>query len=316
MSERVTQLPEGIHSSLRGAVFLYYEAQLILTGQKEGDVTEAQNISSAMALVIASGFYSFHKIGRASDFFAQIPVPPEPNLFLEQPLVPVSVVFQALQEASVVLEQDQSKEAGGKNIYIATVGRNNVGKGVVTGYLQKKYGFQAHPLSDRVREIAAALGNTAPYSRDTLITVGKSIKATFDAAVLIRHAVALLSELARPNRLLFDGLRVEGEATGLLELASAGTQTACIAITTGEETAEDDLRVRYLRALERGSDKDPRVDTEEAFQVFKEQDERESPGITAAMKHATYTITNRDGDLAATLAQLDGVMKQLGVAPV
>jgi hypothetical protein len=204
-----------------------------------------------------------------------------------------------------------------KSVYVATIGLENVGKGIVTSYLEEKYGFNAHPLSDRLTDIALIFGHQPPLSRDTFYTVSREIKNVLGEAILIHFAESVFAEINKPNRILFDGIRKPEEAVAVMNKESDGIRAAIIAIITGEETEEDDLIARYIRSLYRGSQKDPKENTEAEFDAFKQKSDREAKGIKIAMQeYATHTVVNIYGKKEETFAQLDQIMKELGVEPV
>ncbi len=93
------------------------------------------------------------------------------------------------------------------------------------------------------------------------------------------------------------------------------TPTICISVVASEH-ADEDLRIRFQRALIRGGDKDPKQDTPEEFERFRQLDERESAGIEAARKKATHTVLNQDDQQAATFEQVDKIMAEFGILPL
>lgn len=238
----------------------------------------------------------------------------EVRSFLESTF-PIAFLQKVLEEYNSI-EQQSSKEHEKKSTYVATVGFDNVGKGVVTNYLRDKYGFEAHPLSDRIKEIALVFGLTPPFNRDTLYNTSKRVKSIFGDAVLLRYAEMLFAKILGAQKLVFDGIRLEGEAQAVRNFANAGVQVALIQVITGESDELSDLKVRFKHALKRGGEKDPKADTEEEFEIFKQKSQREIPGVIAAAKHATHTVINKDGQFHETYQQIDAIMSEFGLYPV
>ncbi len=299
-----------------GALSLYREAQFVLSGKREGNISEATKIAADMAVVIALTLLAYHRIGRASDFLGLVPFPIDSGMtVVESPMIPPWMVLQAVMEGMKVLEKTASIEREGRSIFIATVGRNNSGKGVVTNYLRERYGFLAYPLSDRVREMAAAFGEEAPLNREILIDVGRTVKEVFGAGVLISAAIHLFSELGRVNKLLFDGLRVPGEAKELLAMTGDTTRVMIIGVSAGGDDFEADRHFRFERALGRGGPKDPKADSPEEFSAFCALDDREGSGIDETMEQATHTVVN-SGSIQSVHDQIDAIMKEAGIVPL
>lgn len=232
-------------------------------------------------------------------------------IFAEDSAVSPHQLIQQIKEVYQRAEFERQKETENQNVYVATIGLDNVGKAVVSEYLKEKYGFEAHPLSDRIQDIALALNETLPLDRDTMHKTGKKVKNIFGDAILIRYAEALFYELGRPNYLVFDGIRVPGEAAAFKNLANNNTAVILIAIVTGEETEEADIRIRFQRSLNRKNTKDS---TE--FELYKQKSEREAGGIKEAMKYATHLVINRENQLDQTRAQIDAIMTEKGISPV
>lgn len=273
--------------TLTAAEFLYYDAQRILEDDPDNvAAAEIQNLMIPLILSQDSG------------------IPPYALL--------AAVVAKYRTE-----EEIRFNEREFSSIYLATVGLENVGKALVTEYLSEKYGFEAHPLSDQLRQIALTLGYKLPMDRDDLFMASKRIKGALGDAVLLRFAESQFAKINQDNRILYDGIRLPGEADWLYQKeSSASITSAIIAIVTGLDD-EDDLIDRYIRSLNRGGDKDPKDNTEAEFDAFKKKSDREAAGIKAAIeKFAVYTIKNEYGKKQSTYQQIDECMRQLDIPPV
>jgi len=293
--------------AIPGVFCVLQEADDIINGHRPGNTEVAKNEFALMSVVAAKSFMRYQDWGLLNDFFGINGL-----AIIETPLVEPSILFRAIGKGwdEAIKETLSVPETEYSQLRIATVGKKGVGKGLITSHLREKHNFLAYPLSDRVRELAAAYGNMAPFGREILIKTGIDVKDKFGAGVLIRAAIRMFSEPGREQRLLFDGLRTEAEAEDFLRLAEGQANTILIAVTTGE-TGEADQKIRFRRSLGRGGPKDPTEDTQKAFEIFCESDNKEGIGIDKAISLATHTIVNRDGEKEQTIEELEKIIDEI-----
>lgn len=281
MNEKVSLLKDNAQV-LQAVEFLYYDAHKLLNSNP---IDEGAQQAVALLEPLILGIS------------AELP----PQIILEQ-------IISKFQKA----EDIRSKEQEIPSIYVATIGLDSVGKAEVTTHLKDKYGFEAHPLSERLIDIGLALGYQYPFDREKLREISSFIKGLLGNAVLIRFAEAIFAEINKPNRILFDGIRVPEEVKELVAKEhSLNIQTIIIAIVTGEETEEADLQERFFRSLKRGSEKDPKE-----FEEFKQRSLKEAFGIQKSMEFAHIIVVNRRGKKEEMLSQIDAYLEDQGVTPI
>lgn len=222
-----------------------------------------------------------------------------------------------IEDLDTFLTYQQEKQ-GPSGVLIGTVGYENAGKGEISKTLVSDFGFQAHTLSDRLRDVAAIKGTFPPYDRDYLYNLSKESKAVFGRDYLIWVTAFLFYQPDQPNRMVIDGLRNIDEAVALRTFAD-NNQVVIVAVLTDwpEQPVEDDLIIRYLRSLDRGSDKDPKQNTEENFLEFERLSKREARYIKETIdEQSDLQIANRPDEQEATRIQLEQGLQALGIFPL
>lgn len=204
------------------------------------------------------------------------------------------------------------------SVIVMVAGRAASGKGGVARVLAE-YGFKAPPLSDRVRELAAALGNEEPYVRETLIKIGH-LAREIDPGALLQRAVVMNQEVGKPLLVAFEGLRTGEEAGAGFAMANEGMRVILIAVEAAGDP-EADAWVRFRRVLKRaqetGRDTDQGYDdTLESFEQWKREQDEKEPGIMKAMDLRTHTVYTHFPELtdeesvARTQQQVRKVLEQ------
>ncbi len=174
---------------------------------------------------------------------------------------------------------------------VGLTGAFAAGKGTVAEYLIGK-GFQYYSLSDELRLLLRE--KSISSTRENLQKAGNSLRAKYGAGFLAELIVRRLKGAPSVQKSVVDGIRNLGEVEALSQLKDF----YLVAV-------DSPVDIRYERARQRGSERDPK-----SFSVFLTQEKREMAGrgteqqVAACMREASFTITN-DGDYKKLYKQIE-----------
>lgn len=179
---------------------------------------------------------------------------------------------------------------------VALTGTNGAGKGAVVDYLVKDKGFVHHSNSGFITEEIKRRG--MPVNRDSMNIVGNDLRKTYHPAHIVESHHKSAQEHGKDA--VIEALRAIGEAQFLKDRG-----VPIIAV-------DADRRLRYERAIKRGSEKD-----QVTFEEFCLHEDREfaqaaahDMNVGAVMKMADYTVHN-DGTLEDLHRQVDEVLEKI-----
>jgi dephospho-CoA kinase len=182
---------------------------------------------------------------------------------------------------------------------VGVAGPYAAGKGEVVGFLEDR-GYQAHSLSDVIREVLSERGLSE--TRERMIETGRALRQAHGTAVLAERLVARF----RPSQdYVIDSIRHPAEVEALRAQAESFTLV----------WVDAPLRLRFERLRSRGRPGDPRDTGELASFEARERggsDELGGAGqqLEAVEALADHRLSN-DGDLGALHRQLQHLMQPL-----
>ena len=177
---------------------------------------------------------------------------------------------------------------------IGLTGTFAAGKGTVAEYLIGK-GFQYYSLSDELRLLLRE--KSIASTRDNLQKAGNSLRAKYGSGFLADLVVRRLRGAPSVQKSVVDGIRNLGEVQALGQLKNF----YLVAV-------DAPVDIRYERAKQRGSERDPK-----SFSVFLTQEKREMAGnsteqqVAACMKSADFTVNN-SSDYKKLYKQIEKVL--------
>ncbi|MAG07915.1 hypothetical protein CMO89_00410 [Candidatus Woesearchaeota archaeon] len=182
-------------------------------------------------------------------------------------------------------------------ILIGLCGTIGAGKGTVSEYLIKKYGFKVITMGDIVREACKEEGqepnreNCQKLQRERVRKHGKD------------YWTRKVTETVKKNkweRAIFDGVRYPIDA----ELPKKVFREKYVVILV-----DADSKIRFGRLKKRGRVGDP-----ETYKQFLEQERKEKEffSLDKTLKMKDYVLYN-NGDLKVLYKETDKVMSKLGV---
>ncbi len=179
---------------------------------------------------------------------------------------------------------------------LAIVGQPGSGKDTAADYIANRYGFSHISSGDVLREYITN-NNMGNLERANLQRVVTKLRAEYGNGVLVD---LILREMDQNSKIVVSGLR-HPEEVGLVSKAGG----ALISIVSSAKR-------RYKRSIERN-----RTGDNISFAEFKRLEEVENQGgswdIGEVIRMADYSIVN-DGGYEDLLANLDGLMQQLGIS--
>ena len=180
---------------------------------------------------------------------------------------------------------------------IGLTGTFAAGKGTVAECLIGK-GFQYYSLSDELRLLLREKG--AMPTRDNLIKAGNALRKKHGPGFLAELVIKRLRGSPSVANSLVDSIRNPGEIAVLKELKDF----FLVAV-------DAPVDIRYERARQRSSERDPKT-----FSEFLVQEKREMLGkgseqqLAACMKEAEFTIAN-DADYKKLYKEIERVLGEI-----
>lgn len=184
---------------------------------------------------------------------------------------------------------------------IGIVGPFASGKGVVTDYLIKKYGYTSFSLSTIVHNEAKKKG-IVNYDRAILQNIGNDLRKKEGDGVLAKRAILDLKKSKKQlNKIVIEGVRNPGEIAYLRTIPGF----TLIAVDASAE-------IRFQRILKRKKPWDP-MD----WETFKKLDERDrgdkettnGQQVKKCMEMADVKIEN-NGDVKAVEEEVEKILKK------
>lgn len=179
---------------------------------------------------------------------------------------------------------------------IGIAGSFGSGKGAVVDYLVTNEGFKHFSASGLITDEIKRRG--LPVNRDTMTVVANDLRKLHGPAYLMEEMYRLASE--EGGDAVLESLRAVAEAQKVKELG--GTVIG----------VDADSKIRYERAVKRGSEKD-----NVSYEKFLEQERAESnpddptkQDVFSVLKESDFIVTN-NGTLEELHAQIDEVLKQI-----
>ncbi len=185
---------------------------------------------------------------------------------------------------------------------IGVVGPLACGKGVVTDYLIKNYGFISFSLSYIVHEEVKKRGISS-FTRTTLQDIGDELRKTEGDGVLAKRAMEYLTKHnASHEKIVIEGIRNPGEVAYLRSLPDF----YLIAVDATKE-------LRYRRVIERGKPWDPK--DWESFEKVDGRDQGDAAHsngqqVRASMKCADVTIENNT-DMKELYSKIEAIVQNI-----
>ena len=184
---------------------------------------------------------------------------------------------------------------------IGIVGPIACGKGVVTEYLIKEFGYVSFSLSSLVHEEAKKRGITI-FTRTTLQNIGDEMRRVEGDGILAEKA---MHEIQAPNsnsnaKIIIEGIRNPGEVEYLRTIPGF----YLIAVDSEQE-------IRYQRVLKRGKIWDPK--DWDSFLKVDRRDERDGENVNGqqvmkCMGMADITLENND-DIGKLNQQIEAIFR-------
>lgn len=179
---------------------------------------------------------------------------------------------------------------------IGITGSFGSGKGAVVGYLTQKLHFKHYSASGFITEEIVRRG--MPVNRDSMIVVSNNMRKTHGPASIIDSLYQQASAIG--GDAVIESLRTVAEVEKIKELG--GTVIG----------VDADSKLRYERAVKRGSEKD-----DVTYEKFLEQERAESnpddptkQDIFGALRDSDFLLTN-NGTLDELVEQIDRVLAAL-----
>jgi len=260
--KQAQEISARLRASLPGLFNRYYE---LLSSDNASDVGERLVVEDHIGK-ICNLFGNMHGIGAvAADLYNQGIINSRADVLeLVSP---------------IIREEDSNRKENPQSIaLIGVVGRISSGKGSVGEIIANNFGGFHLPLSDRLREIAAAEGKQSPFSRDSLRTINDVYKPRFGKEVFVRWTIRTALNLAtRYNKhvMSMDGFRSLEEAQ---YFKSQGGYLIAI---------EADDEVRFQRLLDR-----KRSGDDFTKDIFNISERKERPWIDPIFQIADVVIDN------------------------
>jgi dephospho-CoA kinase len=177
---------------------------------------------------------------------------------------------------------------------IGVVGKIASGKGEISSTLGKFYNVMSLPFSDRLRDIALAMGSHPPYTREQLREINDLYKPAFGNQIFAQLTLTMATRRAKvgnaPDVIIVDGFRSPEEANFFLELKN----THLIAVVASKDE-EEDRNIRFQRQKLRRRGEEDSLNMED----FLHDDEIESKWIEPVIniaKEKGHILIN-DGNL-------------------
>ncbi len=174
---------------------------------------------------------------------------------------------------------------------VGIAGPYAAGKGEVVGYLRAR-GFEAHSLSDVIRDVLTARGEGE--TRERMIETGRALRAEHGPAVL---AERLAANIRSGGRYVIDSIRHPAEVEALRARAEHFLLL----------WVDAPVSLRFERLRRRGRSGDPRDEAELATFEARERggaEELAAQQLDAVLALADLRVWN-DGDLDALHRQLE-----------
>ena len=179
---------------------------------------------------------------------------------------------------------------------IGIAGSFGSGKGAVVDYLVKTKGFKHYSASRLITDEIKRRG--LPVNRDVMTVVANDLRKVRGPVYLIEEMHRLASEAG--GDAMLESLRTVAEARKIKELGGS-----IIGV-------DADSKLRYERALKRGSEKD-NVSYEKFLAQEKAESNPDDPtkqDVFNALKESDFILTN-DGTLEELHTRIDEVLKQI-----
>lgn len=180
------------------------------------------------------------------------------------------------------------------SIIIGLVGEMAAGKTTITEHLKAQYGATTFRFSTMLRDVASRMH--LEQNRSNLQTLSTTIRQAFGDDIMSKVIAKDVAEAAG-EVIVVEGIRRPSDATYLKELPNFHI----ISINVDERT-------RYERITERSENPDDQTKTWEEFQAEGQQESEQKVKEIAAT--ADFQVNN-DGNLDATLAQVDDIVTSL-----
>lgn len=184
-------------------------------------------------------------------------------------------------------------------VYIGVVGPLASGKGIVSNFLIKHYGFVSFSLSFIVHDELKKRG-IQEFTRTTLQDIGDGLRKQEGNGALAKRAMIHLSSQGSQN-VVIEGIRNPGEVEYLRTIPN-------FFLIAVEATKE----LRYRRVIERGKPWDPK-DWKNFIQVDardqKDQNNHSGQQVQLCMNLADYTLVN-NSDLEYLYKQIAQVLQK------
>jgi dephospho-CoA kinase len=165
---------------------------------------------------------------------------------------------------------------------IGVVGMIRSGKGTVGNIIAEHWHSQHLPLSNRLREIAAAKGLDETFPRSELRKIDRQFKPRFGQDVFERWTMNLMRRLVKLHGYI--GMSTDGYRGFRAAQNSKRLGGVLIAVLASQE-------IRYQRLLADG-----RLGDDYSFEKFLESDRIEREWIEPIFEICDYTIVNEGSD--------------------
>jgi dephospho-CoA kinase len=178
---------------------------------------------------------------------------------------------------------------------IGLTGSFGAGKGAVVDYLSQR-GFKHYSVSEFIKEEIRRRG--LPVNRDTMTETANDLRAIHGPAYVIEFVYERAK--AAGGSAIIESIRVPAEVHKIKELG--GTVIG----------VDADSKIRYERAVKRGSEKD-KVSLEKFLAQEKAESNPDDPAkqdVFGSLQESDFIVTN-NGTLEGLHAQIDEVLAKL-----